>query len=51
VGIHSKPYIFLLGLLMSQYTITGYDASVHMVSASTYQTKMIFFETLLIRSL
>jgi len=30
VGIDSSPYIFLLGLLMSQYTITGYDASAHM---------------------
>ncbi|XP_010554158.1 PREDICTED: amino-acid permease BAT1 [Tarenaya hassleriana] len=30
VGISSKPYMFLLGLLMSQYTITGYDASAHM---------------------
>ncbi|KAF5188094.1 Amino-acid permease bat1-like protein [Thalictrum thalictroides] len=29
-GIHSKPYIFLLGLLMSQYTLSGYDASAHM---------------------
>ncbi|XP_077219841.1 bidirectional amino acid transporter 1 isoform X2 [Tasmannia lanceolata] len=29
-GIHSKPYIFVLGLLMSQYTLTGYDASAHM---------------------
>ncbi|KAJ4749509.1 hypothetical protein LUZ62_083914 [Rhynchospora pubera] len=29
-GIHSKPYIFLIGLLMSQYTLTGYDASAHM---------------------
>ncbi|CAM6112112.1 unnamed protein product [Calypogeia fissa] len=26
-GIHSQPYIFLLGLLMGQYTMTGYDAS------------------------
>ncbi|KAG4957857.1 hypothetical protein JHK85_044237 [Glycine max] len=26
-GIKSKPYIFLLGLLMSQYTLIGYDAS------------------------
>ncbi|KAI3740679.1 hypothetical protein L2E82_31149 [Cichorium intybus] len=25
-----KPYIFLIGLLMSQYTLTGYDASAHM---------------------
>ena len=31
-GIRSKFYIFTLGLLMSQYTITGYDASAHMVS-------------------
>ncbi|XP_042379093.1 amino-acid permease BAT1 homolog [Zingiber officinale] len=29
-GIHSKFYIFVLGLLMSQYTVTGYDASAHM---------------------
>ncbi|KAJ7954151.1 amino-acid permease BAT1-like [Quillaja saponaria] len=29
-GISSRPYIFLLGLLMSQYTLTGYDASAHM---------------------
>ena len=32
-GISSKVYIFVLGLLMSQYTITGYDASAHMVSS------------------
>lgn len=30
-GISSKAYIFVLGLLMSQYTLTGYDASAHMV--------------------
>ncbi|XP_078168070.1 amino-acid permease BAT1 homolog isoform X1 [Carex rostrata] len=29
-GIQSKPYIFLIGLLMSQYTLMGYDASAHM---------------------
>ncbi|KAL6577628.1 Mitochondrial branched-chain amino acid (BCAA) aminotransferase [Orobanche minor] len=29
-GINSKLYIFVLGLLMSQYTLTGYDASAHM---------------------
>ncbi|TKY50894.1 Amino-acid permease BAT1 [Spatholobus suberectus] len=29
-GINSRPYIFLLGLLMSQYTLSGYDASAHM---------------------
>ncbi|KAF4355088.1 hypothetical protein G4B88_004300 [Cannabis sativa] len=30
-GIGSTIYIFVLGLLMSQYTLTGYDASAHMV--------------------
>ncbi|KAK4479904.1 hypothetical protein RD792_015448 [Penstemon davidsonii] len=29
-GISSRLYIFVLGLLMSQYTLTGYDASAHM---------------------
>lgn len=29
-GIGSRVYIFVLGLLMSQYTLTGYDASAHM---------------------
>uniref|UniRef100_A0A5B6YKE5 Amino-acid permease BAT1 n=1 Tax=Davidia involucrata TaxID=16924 RepID=A0A5B6YKE5_DAVIN len=29
-GINGKVYIFVLGLLMSQYTLTGYDASAHM---------------------
>ncbi|CAL9148694.1 amino-acid permease BAT1 homolog [Musa acuminata AAA Group] len=29
-GIHSRLYIFVLGLLMSQYTLTGYDASANM---------------------
>ncbi|KAE9611753.1 putative amino acid/polyamine transporter I [Lupinus albus] len=29
-GISSRPYIFLIGLLMSQYTLTGYDSSAHM---------------------
>ena len=30
-GIKSSVYIFILGLLMSQYTLTGYDASAYMV--------------------
>ncbi|KAJ0971588.1 hypothetical protein J5N97_019547 [Dioscorea zingiberensis] len=30
VGIHNKFYIFVLGLLMSQYTLVGYDASANM---------------------
>ncbi|KAL5553059.1 hypothetical protein UlMin_040460 [Ulmus minor] len=29
-GINNYVYIFVLGLLMSQYTLTGYDASAHM---------------------
>ncbi|MFD7995600.1 amino acid permease [Streptomyces mexicanus] len=29
-GWHSGPYVVLLGLLMAQYTFTGYDASAHM---------------------
>ncbi|CAM9004123.1 unnamed protein product [Rhodiola kirilowii] len=29
-GISSRVYIFVLGLLMGQYTLTGYDASAHM---------------------
>lgn len=31
-GVSNKFHIFVLGLLLSQYTITGYDASAHMVS-------------------
>ena len=33
-GINSKIYIFVLGLLMSQYTLVGYDASAHMVNCT-----------------
>lgn len=35
-GINNRFYIFVLGLLMSQYTLTGYDASAHMVSYVVY---------------
>ena len=31
-GIHINLYIFVLGLLMSRYTLSGYDASAHMVT-------------------
>lgn len=31
LGISSSPYIFFLGLLMSQYSLAGFDASAHMV--------------------
>jgi amino acid permease (GABA permease) len=29
-GFHNTFYVFLIGLLMAQYTFTGYDASAHM---------------------
>jgi len=29
-GFHSTVYVFFIGLLMAQYTFTGYDASAHM---------------------
>jgi len=29
-GFHLSPYVFFVGLLMAQYTFTGYDASAHM---------------------
>lgn len=35
-GISNKVYIFVLGLLMSQYTLTGYDASAHMVGVMVF---------------
>jgi amino acid transporter len=42
-GIHSNLYIFVLGLLMSQYTLTGYDASAHMVQYRKPQVKNPYF--------
>jgi hypothetical protein len=42
VGIHSNLYIFVLGLLMSQYTFTGYDASAHMVPLTTPLGSMLW---------
>ncbi|PWZ33135.1 Amino-acid permease BAT1 [Zea mays] len=30
MGVHGKAYILALGLLMSQYSLIGYDASAHM---------------------
>jgi amino acid permease (GABA permease) len=29
-GFHAPVYVFFIGLLMAQYTFTGYDASAHM---------------------
>jgi hypothetical protein len=31
MGIRDKAYILLIGLLMSQYAMAGYDTSAHMV--------------------
>ena len=31
MGIHDKAYILFVGLLMSQYSLLGYDTSAHMV--------------------
>ncbi|KAF9598081.1 hypothetical protein IFM89_024192 [Coptis chinensis] len=33
-GIHNSFYIFIIGLLVSQYMLMGYDASAHMVADS-----------------
>ncbi|KAI5081548.1 hypothetical protein GOP47_0001291 [Adiantum capillus-veneris] len=37
--IHSSPYVFFLGLLMSQYTLAGYDAAAHMSEEAKYSDK------------
>ena len=29
-GYHNTFYVFMIGLLLAQYTFTGYDASAHM---------------------
>ncbi|KIY96396.1 hypothetical protein MNEG_11564 [Monoraphidium neglectum] len=34
-GVYNPGYIFFLGLLMSQWTITGFDASAHMSEETT----------------
>ncbi|XP_062114099.1 amino-acid permease BAT1-like [Humulus lupulus] len=38
-GIGDSVYIFILGLLMSQYSLTGYDASAHMVEETKIADK------------
>ncbi|KAL6952000.1 Mitochondrial branched-chain amino acid (BCAA) aminotransferase [Sarracenia purpurea var. burkii] len=38
-GISSPVYIFFLGLLTSQYTLTGYDASAHMTEETKSAAK------------
>uniref|UniRef100_A0A2P2KQG7 Amino-acid permease BAT1 homolog n=1 Tax=Rhizophora mucronata TaxID=61149 RepID=A0A2P2KQG7_RHIMU len=38
-GINNKLYIFVLGLLMSQYTLSGYDASAHMTEETKHADK------------
>lgn len=39
LNLPSRPYVFLLGLLMSQYAITGFDASVHMTEETKSSDK------------
>lgn len=34
LGLPSRPYVFLLSLLMCQFALAGFDASAHMVSAT-----------------
>ncbi|MBB4687488.1 amino acid permease [Amycolatopsis jiangsuensis] len=38
-GWGSAPYVFALGLLLSQYTLTGYDASAHMTEETRNAAK------------
>ncbi|XP_062093690.1 amino-acid permease BAT1 homolog [Humulus lupulus] len=38
-GIGDSVYIFILGLLMSQYSLTGYDASAHMTEETKNANK------------
>mgnify|MGYP003703120669 CR=1 FL=1 len=40
MGIHSKAYILAVGLLMSQYTVLGYDTSAHMVNESSTPVRL-----------
>ena len=35
-------YVFATGLLMAQYTITGFDASAHMAEETTQASRMLF---------
>uniref|UniRef100_A0ACD5XD02 Uncharacterized protein n=1 Tax=Avena sativa TaxID=4498 RepID=A0ACD5XD02_AVESA len=39
MGIHSKPYILAVGLLMSQYSMIGYDTSAHMTEETKNAAK------------
>ena len=41
LGITSSPYIFFLGLLMSQYSLAGFDASAHMVRISQHHHHLL----------
>ncbi|KAK6122304.1 hypothetical protein DH2020_043924 [Rehmannia glutinosa] len=45
-GINSRLYIFVLGLLMSQYTLTGYDASAHMTMMPVVMPLLKYFTKL-----
>jgi len=45
-GIQDKAYTLAVGLLMSQYSVIGYDASAHMVNLSRYVLFRIFLKEL-----
>jgi hypothetical protein len=49
-GIHSNLYIFVLGLLMSQYTLSGYDASAHMVQKNPQVTAILLGNLTMVNS-
>ena len=36
LGLPSKPYVYLVGLIPSQFTTSGFDASAHLVSSSSH---------------
>ena len=44
-GIQDKAYTLAVGLLMSQYSVIGYDASAHMANLSTVATYYSEFQT------
>eukprot|EP00850_Spirogloea_muscicola_P000898 SM000003S11143 [mRNA] locus=s3:1187229:1191231:+ [translate_table: standard] len=40
-GIHSEPYIFVVGLLTAAFTIVGYDAAAHMTEETKGADKTV----------
>lgn len=50
-GLGNSVYVFLVGLLMSQYTVTGFDASAHMSEETKVCRNELHFSFLLLLSL